>query len=113
IALLVAVERVGEVVGAVDEQHWHLRLAEIFRRLEILDPGLAPIVRHLAEGRHPDAVLVEEAATVDGDGDLEATVHTGDDACQIAAPANAGNADPIRIDVRNRPEQAVASYDGG
>ena len=56
---------------------------------------------------------MEESAAVDGDGHLEPIVQPGDDGREIAAPTDAGDADPIGVDLLARGEQRMAANHGG
>ena len=55
----------------------------------------------------PDAVVVEEAATVDRYRCLEAGIDSGDDAGQVATPADAGECRALRIHFGQREQQRV------
>ena len=56
--------------------------------------------------RGSSAVLVEEATSVDRDGDLQPVVDPRDDARQVAAPADPGDADPVAVDLLARGQDA-------
>ncbi len=107
VALLQGIHRVGEVVGAVDPEHRHLRAREVDRRVPALQPELRGVRPELLELAEPGAVVAEETAAVNRHGAAKAVVHARDDAREIAAPRDAGEADARGVDLRPRAQQRV------
>ena len=82
-----------------DPEDGHLGVAQIDRRVPQPSQRAGLLRAHLLEARQPGRVVAEEAAAVDRHGEPEARVDAGDDAGQVAAPGDAGDADPLRIDL--------------
>ena len=99
VRLPIAVQRIGEVVRAVDEEDRGPHARQVARGVEVRHPPIPLLGPHLLESGEPGAVLVEEAAAVDRHGDLQPVVDPRDDARQVAAPADAGDADPVAVDL--------------
>src|SRR5687767_7720516 len=73
VGFLVAVEWVGEVVGAVEEEDGALDGAEVLGGVEVLEPEGAGLGGHAGEGAvFPDAVVPKVAAAVNRDSGFEA-----------------------------------------
>ncbi len=114
IGFLVAVEGIGEIVGAVKEEDRALGGGEVLGGIEILEPERAGFGWHAGERTiFPDAVVAEEAAAVNGNGGFESMVETGNDAGEIAAPTDAGDSDARRIDIGKGGEERMGANDIG
>ena len=114
VALAVAVQRVGEVVGAIEKKDGAFDACHMAGRVPFCHPSGAGVRGHLVEPLGlPDAVLVEESAAIDGHGGLEAVVHAGDDAGEIAAPGDAGERGPGLVHFRHGKEERMRADGGG
>jgi len=108
-AFHVAVERIGEVVRAVDEQHRQRCGAKVMRRVPQRHPPLPLLGRHLREPIEPDAVFIQEPATVNRHGGPKAAVDPRDDAGQVAAPTDPGHGRPRTIDLGETSHQRMGA----
>ena len=110
---LVAVEDVVDVVGAVDEEDGDAAVGEVVGGVVAGDP-VGTVVAEFVDGGFLDGLaLVEEAATVDGDGGFEAVVDGGDDAGGVAAPTDAGDGGAGGVDIGETANEGVGSDDVG
>ena len=110
IRLHIAVQRIREVVRAVDEQDRHATRRKVLGRIVERQPFHAVLGGHLGEVRaDPVAVVAQESASVDRHGRPEAIVQAGDDAGQIAAPRNAGERRSAGVDFGQAPDERMGS----
>ncbi len=115
VRLLIAVQRIGEVVGAVDEQRRTTNAGQVRRRVEVGNPAIADVGGHRVERTTllPGAVLVQETTAIDGHRHFQLRIDAGDDAREVSAPANPGDANAPGIDLGPRSQQRMAAQDGG
>lgn len=91
VAFHVAVEGIGKIVGAVDEEGGDLALFEPAAGIVEFDPACGLVWANAFEVFKPGAVFIEESATINGDGGFESGVDGRDNAGGVAAPGNAGD----------------------
>src|SRR5260221_706455 len=87
-----AVERIGEVIRAIQEKDGTIHAIEILRGIELAQPAFSRVRRHSRQRpTFPNTVLSKKAATINRHRRFKTAIEACNNAGQVAAPANARN----------------------
>ena len=110
VALFVAVQRVGKIIGAIDEKNGARCSRQIFGRIKIRHPFCSFVFRHFVEVRFfPDAIFMQKATAINRNCCFESVVQACHYASKVSTPANAGDCGTIAIDFGKTGYQGMSS----
>ena len=107
VRLLQRVHRISEIVGPRHPEHGHLALAQPDRRVPPTEPAGRFCRSQSLEIGKPNRILAQKTAAVDGHGEAKPGIDTRHNARQVAAPRDARDPDPLRIDSGQGPQEGM------